>query len=64
MNQAVKDGYLLHAVPSAVDGIVVASTSLEELFRSDRIVASDGSLVFGNLNLPEYQRPYRWGQAT
>ena len=61
MNQAVKDGYLLHAEPSAVDGIVVASTSLEELFRSDRIVASDGSLVFGNLNLPEYQRPYRWG---
>lgn len=61
MNQAVKDGYLLHAAPSVMDGIVVASTSLEALLQSRKILASDASLVFGTLRLPEYQRPYRWG---
>lgn len=61
MNQAVKDGYLLHVEPSDMDGIVVASTSLEALLQSTKILASDGSLVFGDLQLPEYQRPYRWG---
>ena len=61
MNQAVKDGYLLHVEPSDRDGIVVASTSLEALLQSTKILASDGSLVFGDLQLPEYQRPYRWG---
>ena len=61
MKQAVKDGYLLHVEPSDLDGIVVASTSLEALLQSTKILASDGSLVFGDLKLPEYQRPYRWG---
>lgn len=61
MNQAVREGYLLDVGSSLFDGIVVASTSLEELLRSEKIVASDGSTVFGKLNLPEYQRPYRWG---
>lgn len=60
MNQAVKEGNLLNVESSIPDGIVVASTSLEELFQSQKIVASDGSIVFGRLNLPEYQRPYRW----
>lgn len=42
-------------------GIVVASTSLAELFRGKTIVASDRSYVRGQLHIPEYQRPYRWG---
>lgn len=61
MNQAVKDGYLLHVEPSVRDGIVVASTSLEALLQSTRILASDASVIYGKLKLPEYQRPYRWG---
>lgn len=41
-------------------GIVVASTSLAELFEGLPIKASDGSVIEGRLYLPEYQRPYRW----
>lgn len=51
---------LLNVEPLAVDGIVVASSSLEALFRSERTLASDGSQIFGRLHLPKYQRPYRW----
>lgn len=46
---------------SATNSIVVASCSLADLFSCKEITASDGSRIHGRLHLPEYQRPYRWG---
>jgi hypothetical protein len=40
--------------------IVVASISAAQLFSEHSINADKGSLIQGQLNLPEYQRPYRW----
>lgn len=40
----------------------VASCTLDDLFGGRVITGSDGSVIKGNLNLPEYQRPYRWGR--
>lgn len=42
--------------------VVVASCTLEELFAGNEIKASDNTAIVGQLHLPEYQRPYRWGQ--
>jgi hypothetical protein len=40
--------------------IAVASISAAQLFSEQSINADNGSLIQGQLNLPEYQRPYRW----
>lgn len=62
MSQAVSaHAFALH-LPQAVEGIAVASTSLDNVFSAKRIPSSDGGVIFGNLHLPEYQRPYRWGE--
>lgn len=50
-------------IPTATDGIVVASCSIADLFSGKKVRASDNSLISGKLHLPEYQRPYRWGKA-
>lgn len=42
--------------------IAVASCSLAKLFSNQAIQASDGSWIEGVLSIPEYQRPYRWGE--
>ncbi|QBQ53153.1 DUF262 domain-containing protein [Nitrosococcus wardiae] len=42
--------------------VVVASCTLAELFAGRPIKASDDSMIEGQLHLPEYQRPYRWGK--
>lgn len=42
--------------------IVVASCSLAKLFSNQAIQARDGSWIEGVLSIPEYQRPYRWGE--
>jgi hypothetical protein len=41
--------------------IAVASASLAELFGGKSIATSTGRSVRGQLRIPEYQRPYRWG---
>lgn len=43
--------------------VVVASCTLATLFAGDPVEASDGTMIKGTLHLPEYQRPYRWGEA-
>ncbi|BAU58745.1 protein of unknown function DUF262 family [Halorhodospira halochloris] len=43
--------------------VVVASCTVAKLFSGETFEASDGTLIEGNLHLPEYQRPYRWGEA-
>lgn len=63
MNQAVTGADLFFEAAPQVKGIVVASASLDALFNSERILASDGTQIFGRLHLPEYQRPYRWEAA-
>ena len=51
----------LLAIPSlATERLAVTSTTLDALFKAQRIPAIDGSEIFGRLHLPEYQRPYRW----
>jgi hypothetical protein len=62
MNEEIRNDCLSSAAQTKTNGIVVASTSLAALFRGDAIVASDGTFIRGTLHLPEYQRPYRWGQ--
>ena len=62
MNQAVSPRQLAPSLPPEVDGIAVASTTLANVFKAARIPCNDGSLIFGHLQLPEYQRPYRWGE--
>lgn len=41
--------------------IYVASCSLAELFSGREIRASCKTKITGRLHIPEYQRPYRWG---
>lgn len=47
--------------------VTVASCTLAEIFdahiNNASITASDGNEISGELTLPEYQRPYRWGRA-
>jgi uncharacterized protein with ParB-like and HNH nuclease domain len=43
--------------------VVVASCTLAEIFNQQTIKASDGSQISGALTIPEYQRPYRWGDV-
>jgi uncharacterized protein with ParB-like and HNH nuclease domain len=46
--------------------VAVASCSLEQIFNSQPIVASDGNdnfTIHGQLTIPEYQRPYRWTEV-
>ncbi|NMZ90539.1 uncharacterized protein DUF262 [Pseudomonas poae] len=62
MNQAVSERSFAPHLPLDVEGIVVASTSLDDVFNARKIPSNDGSCIFGNLNLPEYQRPYRWSE--
>lgn len=62
MNQAVNERQLAHSMPMAVEGIAVASTTLANVFKAAKIPSSDGNFIFGRLQLPEYQRPYRWGE--
>ncbi|QNT38581.1 DUF262 domain-containing protein [Pseudomonas asiatica] len=62
MNQAVSERSLAPQLPFDVEGIAVASTSLDNLFNGKRIPSSDGGVIFGRLHLPEYQRPYRWSE--
>ena len=40
--------------------IVVASTSIAALLGGESILGSDDRYIKGRLNIPEYQRPYRW----
>lgn len=62
MNQAVSERQLAPSPPVEVDGIAVASTTLTNVFKAAKIPSSDGNFIFGHLRLPEYQRPYRWGE--
>lgn len=62
MNQAVSERQLAPSSPVEVDGIAVASTTLANVFKAAKIPSSDGNFIFGHLRLPEYQRPYRWGE--
>ena len=43
--------------------VAVASCTLAEIFNQQTIKASDGSQITGALTIPEYQRPYRWGDV-
>lgn len=43
--------------------VAVASCTLAEIFNQQTIKASDGSKITGALTIPEYQRPYRWGDV-
>jgi len=63
MDQAVRMLSNTKTTPNTSQGIVVASCTLAELFSGKAIKASDGSLIKGQLHLPEYQRPYRWKQS-
>ncbi|MFC4861214.1 DUF262 domain-containing protein [Pseudomonas sp. MAHUQ-62] len=60
MNKAVNNEELGHISPLEFDSIAVATTTLDALFKAQRIPTSDGRDIFGRLHLPEYQRPYRW----
>ncbi|MFJ4453078.1 DUF262 domain-containing protein [Pseudomonas sp. NPDC089392] len=62
MNQAVSPRQLAPSLPLEVDGIAVASTTLANVFKAAKIPCKHGRLIFGHLQLPEYQRPYRWGE--
>ena len=42
--------------------VVVTSCTLAQLFGHDSIVSSNGTHIDGELAIPEYQRPYRWGE--
>lgn len=43
--------------------VAVASCTLSEFFSGQAIKASDDSSIYGQLTIPEYQRPYRWTEA-
>jgi len=49
----------IHTVKNDAE-IAVASISAAQLFSEQTIKTDNGSLIQGQLNLPEYQRPYRW----
>jgi len=40
--------------------IIVASVSAEQLFAAQGVTTANNEVITGQLNLPEYQRPYRW----
>ncbi len=42
--------------------IIVDSCTLEQIFSSQPIAASDGKNISGKLVIPEYQRPYSWNE--
>ena len=43
--------------------VEVASCTLAQLFSSQRIACANNTEIVGELAIPEYQRPYRWGQV-
>lgn len=48
---------------SKFDEIIVGSCNTHDLiYQTNSIEISNGEIIFGELNIPEYQRPYRWGQ--
>ena len=61
MTVAIKDDHLENPVDQS-ETIVVASCSLNELLAGNAITGSNNSQILGRLTLPEYQRPYRWGE--
>ena len=60
MTERLKDEFLALVCGLVTPDIVVASTSVAELLGGESIVGSDGGSIEGRLNIPEYQRPYRW----
>lgn len=60
MTERLKDEFLALVCGLVTPDIVVASTSVAELLGGESIVGSDGGSIEGLLNIPEYQRPYRW----
>lgn len=60
MTERLKDEFLASISGVVTPDIVVSSTSVARLLGGESIVGSDGSLIEGRLNIPEYQRPYRW----
>ena len=40
--------------------IIVASVSAAQLFAAQDVTTDNDEVITGQLNLPEYQRPYRW----
>lgn len=43
--------------------VEVASCTLAQLFSSQRIACANNTEIVGELAIPEYQRPYRWGEV-
>lgn len=43
--------------------VVVASCTLAQLFSKESIVSANETEIHGELAIPEYQRPYRWGEV-
>ncbi|MNL56338.1 hypothetical protein D3C87_1798260 [compost metagenome] len=60
MTEQLKDEHLALVSGLVTPEIAMASTSVESLLAAESIRGSDGSLIEGRLNIPEYQRPYRW----
>lgn len=42
--------------------VVVASCNLAQLLSGEVITPTEGELITGSLAIPEYQRPYCWGE--
>lgn len=60
MTEQLKDEQrsLIHDLVAS--DIVVASTSVARLLGFEPILGNGDALIEGRLNIPEYQRPYRW----
>lgn len=43
--------------------VEVASCTLAQLYSKKSIVSANGTEIHGKLAIPEYQRPYRWGEV-
>ncbi|KAF7771436.1 hypothetical protein PCIT_a4011 [Pseudoalteromonas citrea] len=43
--------------------VEVASCTLAQLFSNESIVSANNTEIHGELAIPEYQRPYRWGEV-
>ncbi|MBE4925967.1 DUF262 domain-containing protein, partial [Enterobacter cloacae complex sp. I1M] len=43
--------------------VVVASCNLAQLLSGEVITPTEGELITGSLAIPEYQRPYCWGES-
>ncbi|MBB1335235.1 MULTISPECIES: DUF262 domain-containing protein [unclassified Pseudoalteromonas] len=43
--------------------VIVASCTLAQLFSKESIVSANETEIHGELAIPEYQRPYRWGEV-